>query len=229
MNLKALVERGFSTARLCQGGSETAQCPKWLAKRAQQVLLAKMRELYMSTVGVDADENLSEQGRARKKAELAKAALASIEESLGTVRNSLASKRKTAQQRLAEAGKPEGQSDIDRLARLMEVQGMRQLLLGLGGQELLGELIRSSREGDTTTFDAITGLPAFILRDKGIARETIDAARRELFNKLDPLAVSAAEDAETMARLVDENVSEAQRAIREFCGVPEERSVRVYK
>lgn len=227
MDLQNLLTRGFSTARLCQGGSETAQCPKWLANRAQQVLLAKMRELYMSTVGVDADENLSEQGRARKKAELAKAALASIEETLGTVRTALASKRETARKRLAEAGRPEGQSDIDRLARIMEIQGTRQLLLGLGGQELLGELIRSSREGDTVTFDAITGLPAFILRNKGIARETVEAARRELFNRVDPLAVSATETAEQMSTLVDQNMAEAARAIREHCGIVEERRVRI--
>ena len=226
MNLKALIERGFSTARLCEGGSETAQCPKWLANRAQQVILVALREVYVQGVSIDADENLSTAGKAKRKAEIGAAALEKITESLGTIRSSLASKRETAKQRLAQAGKSSGESDIDRLARIMEVQGMRQLLLNLNGQALLGELFRSTKEGDTVTFDAIVGLPAFLLRDRGIARETIDAARREFFSRIDPSAVSAAEDSETMSRLVDENLAEAGRAIAAHCGLPEKREVR---
>jgi len=227
MDLRNLVLRGFSTSELCRGGDEARQCPKWLGAKAQGVLLEKMRGLAIAVEGVNRDENLSDAGKARKRAELGQAALAEIEGNITTVRNAIATKLATAKGRLAQAGRPPGQSDIDRLARLLEVQGARQLLLSLSGQELLGELIRSTREGDSVTFEAIVGLPVFVLRDKGLASETISAARREMLGRLDPSAVAEAESAELMSQLVDESLEQSQRAIRDFCGLPEQRTIQV--
>jgi len=227
MDLRNLVLRGFSTARLCDGGDEKAQDPKWLGAKAQGVLLDRMRKLAIECESVDRDETLSDMGKAKKRAELGQAALAEIEGSVATIRNTLGSKLATAKGRLAQAGRPPGQSDIDRLARLLEVQGARQLLLSLSGQELLGELIRSTREGDSVTFEAIVGLPVFVLRDKGLASETISAARREMLGRLDPSAVAEAESAELMSQLVDESLEQSQRAIRDFCGLPEQRTIQV--
>ena len=225
MDLKNLVLRGFSTSELCRGGDEKTQCPKWLGQKAQTVLLEKMRGLAIAVEGVNRDENLSDAGKAKKRAELGQAALAEIEGSVVTIRNIIGSKLNTAKSRLAKAGQPAGQSDIDRLGRLLEVQGVRQLLLSLGKQELLGELLRSVKEGDSVTFDAIVGLPTFVLRDKGIVAETVTAARREMLGKLDPSAVAEAESAELMSQLVDESLEQSQRAIRDFTGLPEPRTI----
>ncbi len=225
MDLRNLVLRGFSTFELCRGGDEKAQDPKWLGAKAQGVLLDRMRRLAVEVEAANADQTLSDMGKAKKRAELGQAALAEIEGSVATIRSTLGSKLATAKARLAEAGRPAGQSDIDRLGRLLEVQGVRQLLLGLDGQGLLGELLRSVKEGDSVTFDAIVGLPAFILRDKGILAETVTAARREMLGKLDPTAINEAESAELMATLVEQNLEETQRAIRDFTGLPERRTI----
>lgn len=225
MDLRNLVLRGFSTFELCRGGDEKAQDPKWLGAKAQGVLLDRMRKLAIECESVDRDETLSDMGKAKKRAELGQAALDEIEGSVATIRSLLGSKLATAKARLAEATRPAGQTDIDRLGRLLEVQGVRQLLLGLDGQGLLGELLRSVKEGDSVTFDAIVGLPAFILRDKGIVAETVTAARREMLGKLDPAAINEAEDGELMATLVEQNLEETQRAIRDFTGLPEPRTI----
>jgi len=225
MDLKNLVLRGFSTFELCRGGDEAKQDPKWLGQKAQTVLLEKMRGLAIAVEGVNRDENLSDAGKAKKRAELGQAALAEIESSIATIRAIIHSKLNTAKSKLAEAGQPAGQSDIDRLGRLLEVQGVRQLLLGLDGQGLLGELLRSVKEGDSVTFDAIVGLPTFVLRDKGLTGETVAAARREMLGRLNPTAINEAESAEMMATLVDQNLKETQRAIRDFTGLPERRTI----
>jgi len=227
MDLRNLVLRGFSTFELCRGGDEKAQDPKWLGAKAQGVLLDRMRKLAIECESVDRDETLSDMGKAKKRAELGQAALAEIEGSVAMIRRTLGSKLNTAKSRLAKAGQPAGQSDIDRLGRLLEVQGVRQLLLSLGKQELLGELLRSVKEGDSVTFDAIVGLPTFVLRDKGIVAETVTAARREMLGRLDPTAINEAESAEMMARLVEESLEQAQRAIRGFVGMPEPRTIQV--
>ena len=226
MDLRNLVLRGFSTFELCRGGDEAKQDPKWLGQKAQSVLLDRMRQLAIQCESVDRDETLSDMGKAKKRAELGQAALKEVEQSVATIRSLLGSKLATAKARLAEAGRPAGQTDIDRLGRLLEVQSLRQLLLGLDGQALLGELVRATKEGDNVTFEAITGLPTFILRDKGIVGETVNAARRAMLGRLDPTAINEAESAEKMATLVDQNLEETKRAIREFAGLPEERKVR---
>ena len=227
MDLRNLVLRGFSTFELCRGGDEAKQDPKWLGQKAQSVLLDRMRQLAIQCESVDRDETLSDMGKAKKRAELGQAALAEIESSVATIRATLGSKLATAKARLAEATRPAGQTDIDRLGRLLEVQSLRQLLLGLDGQALLGELVRATKEGDSVTFEAIVGLPTFVLRDKGIVAETVNAARRAMLGRLDPAAVSEAESAETMATLVDQNLEESQRAIRDFTGLAEKRTIQI--
>jgi len=227
MDLRNLVLRGFSTFTLCQGGDEAKQDPKWLGAKAQGVLLNRMRELAIAVEAVNCDENLSDAGKAKKRSELGQAALDEIEASVSTIRNTLGTKLATAKSRLAKAGQPADLSDIGKLGRLLEVQGARQLLLNLSGQELLAELVRSTREADGVTFDAIVGLPAFILRDRGIVAETVSAARREMLGRLDPSAVAEAESAELMSQLVDESLEQSQRAIRDFCGLPEQRTIQV--
>ena len=227
MDLRNLVLRGFSTFELCRGGDEKAQDPKWLGAKAQGVLLDRMRRLAIEVEAVDGDESLSDFGKAKKRSELGEAALKEVEQSVATIRGTIHSKLNTAKSKLAEAGRPAGQSDIDRLGRLLEVQGVRQLLLGLDGQALLGELVRATKEGDSVTFDAIVGLPTFVLRDKGLTGETVAAARREMLGRLDPTAINEAESAELMATLVEQNLEETQRAIRDFTGLPEPRTIQV--
>lgn len=226
MDLKNLIEKGFSTARLTAGGNEQAQDPRWLGAKAQGVLLNHLRTLAIQCESIDANEDLSEAGRAKRRAELGTTALKEIEGDLAAIRSTLSAKLATAKQRLSEAGRPEGQSDVDRIARLLELQGVRQLLLTLNDQSLLGELVRSVKEGDQTTYEAIAGLPEIMLRSRNIAKETVTAARKQMLSRIDPSAVSMAEDSEVMSRLVDENFAEAKRAVVEHCGLPEERQTR---
>lgn len=227
MDLRNLVLRGFSTSELCRGGDEATQCPRWLGAKAQGVLLDRMRQLAIQCESVNRDETLSDVGKAKKRAELGEKALKDVEAHVATIQQTLGSKLNTAKQRLAQAGRPVGESDIDRLGRIMEVQGVRQLLLALDGQALLGELVRSTREADSVTFEAITGLPTFVLREKGLTSETISAARREMLGRLDRSAVNEAESAELMGQLVDESLEQSQKAIREFTGLPEPRTIQV--
>ena len=225
MNLKQLVERGFYTGELCRGGDEEKQCPKWLAAKNQAILMDRLRRLYMDVAGIDGDEFLSDVGRAKKKSDLATKALAEIEADAGRLRGLIETKGGTAQSRLARASHA-GESDIDRLARLLTVQNQQRFLMDLDGQGLLGELARAVRDGDGTTYEAITSLPTFILRDKGITKEVVDASRREMSRRVDPSAAADVESAEIMARLVAEDLATAQRVVREHCGLPEENKVR---
>ena len=225
MNLKQLVERGFYTGELCRGGDEEKQCPKWLAAKNQAILMDRLRRLYMDVAGIDGDESLSDVGRAKKKSDLATKALAEIEADAGRLRGLIETKGGTAQSRLARASHV-GESDIDRLARLLTVQNQQRFLMDLDGQSLLGELARAVRDGDGTTYEAITSLPTFILRDKGITKEVVDASRREMSRRVDPSAAADVESAEVMARLVAEDLATAQRVVREHCGLPEENKVR---
>lgn len=226
MNLKQLVERGFYTQELCRGGDEERQDAKFLATRHQTVLLAKLRELYMSVATVDSDESLSDTGKGKRKRELGEKTLAAIQEDSARLRSLIESKGLTAKRRLAEASRPAGESDIDRLGRLLTVQNQQRFLADLDAQGLLGELARAVRDGDTTTYEAIASLPTFVLREKSITKEMIDASRREWSRRVDPSAAADMESAEVMARLVNEDLATAQRAIRDHCGLPEQDKIR---
>jgi len=226
MDLQHLIQMGFSTRSLCGGGSEEHQCPRWLASKNQQFLLNKLRGLYVDVTGVDADESLSDVGRAKKKTELAARIMADLEAESAKLRALIESKGDAARNRLAQASRPVGETDIDRVARLLETQNLQRFLLDLDAQNLLGELARAVRDGDGRTYEAVTSLPSFILRQKSITQEMIDASRREWSRRVDPVAAGDVESAEVMARLVTEDLATATRAVREFTNLPEERMVR---
>ena len=226
MDLKNLVLRGFSTFELCRGGDEAKQDPKWLASRNQAVLMDKLRRLYMAVAQIDADETLSETGRTQKKTQLATKTLSDIEGETARLRGLIETKGATARSRLAKASRPVGESDIDRLSWMLSVQNHQRFLLDLDGQSLLGELARAVKDGDSTTYEAVTSLPTFVLRAKGITKEMIDASRREWSRRVDPGAAADMESAEVMARLVDEDLATARRAIRDHCGLPEQDKIR---
>ena len=225
MNLQHLVRLGFHTQELCRGGDEEKQCPKWLAAKNQAILLDRLRRLYMDVSTIDADESLSDVGRAKRKTEVAQKALAETEAESARLRTLIETKGGTAQSRLARASHA-GESDIDRLARLLTVQNQQRFLMDLDGQALLGELARAVKDGDSTTYEAVTSLPTFVLRAKGITKEVVDASRREMSRRVDPSAAADVESAEVMARLVAEDLATAQRVVREHCGLPEENKVR---
>jgi len=226
MDLRRLVEQGFYTRELTRGGDEERQCPKFLAARNQAILLDRLRRLYMDVATVDGDESLSETGKGKRKRELAEKTLAAIHEDSARLRSLVESKGLTAKRRLAEAGRPAGESDVDRLGRMLAVQNCQRFLADLDGQVLLGELARAVKDGDSTTYEAVTSLPTFVLRAKGITKEVVDASRREMSRRVDPSAAADVESAEIMARLVAEDLATAQRVVREHCGLPEENKVR---
>jgi len=226
MDLQHLVQIGFHTQELCRGGNEETQDPKWLASRNQAVLMDKMRRLYMAVAQIDADETLSATGKTQKKAQLATKTLGDIEAETTRLRGLIETKGATARSRLAKASRPDGESDIDRLSWMLSVQNHQRFLLDLDGQSLLGELARAVRDGDGRTYEAITGLPTFILRQKSITQEMVDASRREWSRRIDPAAAGEAESADVMARLVDEDLATARRAIQQHCNLPEQREIR---
>ena len=226
MDLQHLVQIGFHTQELCRGGDEERQDPKFLASRNQAVLMDKLRRLYMAVAQIDADETLSETGKTQKKTQLATKTLSDIEGETARLRGLIETKGATARNRLAQVSRPAGESDIDRLGRMLSVQNQQHFLLALDAQGLLGELARAVRDGDTTTYEAIASLPTFVLREKSITKEMIDASRREWSRRVDPGAAADMESAEVMARLVNEDLATAQRAIRDHCGLPEQDKIR---
>ena len=226
MDLQHLVQIGFHTQELCRGGNEEMQDPKWLASRNQAVLMDKLRRLYMAVAQIDADETLSETGKTQKKTQLATKTLSDIEGETARLRGLIETKGATARSRLAKASRPVGESDIDRLSWMLSVQNHQRFLLDLDGQSLLGELARAVRDGDGRTYEAVTSLPVFILRQKGLTDDLMTASRKEWSRRIDPAAAGEAEDSDVMARLVDEDLATAQRAIRDHCGLPEQDKIR---
>jgi len=226
MDLQHLVQIGFQTQELCRGGNEEMQDPKWLASRNQAVLMDKMRRLYMAVAQIDADETLSETGRTQKKTQLATKTLSDIEGETARLRGLIETKGATARSRLAKASRPVGESDIDRLSWMLSVQNHQRFLLDLDGQSLLGELARAVRDGDGSIYEAVTSLPVFILRQKGLTDDLMTASRKEWSRRIDPAAAGEAEDSDVMARLVDEDLATARRAIQQHCNLPEQREIR---
>ena len=102
----------------------------------------------------------------------------------------------------------------------------QRFLLDLDGQSLLGELARAVRDGDGRTYEAVTSLPVFILRQKGLTDDLMTASRKEWSRRIDPAAAGQAEDSDVMARLVDEALATARRAIQQHCNLPEQREIR---
>lgn len=226
MDLQHLVQIGFHTQELCRGGNEETQDPKWLASRNQAILMDKMRRLYMAVAQVDADETLSDTGKTQKKTQLATKTLSDIEAETTRLRTLIETKGGTARSRLAKASRPDGESDIDRLSWMLSVQNHQRFLLDLDGQSLLGELARAVRDGDGRTYEAVTSLPVFILRQKGLTDDLMTASRKEWSRRIDPAAAGEAEDSDVMARLVDEDLATARRAIQQHCNLPEQREIR---
>jgi len=226
MDLQHLVQIGFHTQELCRGGNEETQDPKWLASRNQAILMDKMRRLYMAVAQVDADETLSDTGKTQKKTQLATKTLSDIEAETTRLRGLIETKVATARSRLAKASRPADESDIDRLSWMLSVQNHQRFLLDLDGQSLLGELARAIRDGDGRTYEAVTSLPVFILRQKGLTDDLMTASRKEWSRRIDPAAAGEAEDGEIMARLVTEDLATARRAIQQHCNLPEQREIR---
>ena len=226
MDLQHLVQIGFHTQELCRGGNEETQDPKFLASRNQAVLMDKMRRLYMAVAQIDADESLSDVGKVKRKTELGQKALGDIEAETARLRGLIETKGATARSRLAKASRPDGESDIDRLSWMLSVQNYQRFLLDLDGQSLLGELARAVRDGDGRSYEAVTSLPVFVLRQKGLTDDLMTASRKEWSRRIDPSAAAEAESAEIMARLVNEDLATARRAIQQHCNLPEQREVR---
>lgn len=225
MDLNNLLQRGFSTASLCRGGHQESQDAKWLASRHQDVLLTVARSFVTAAAGIDADPDLSDEGKSRRRQQLAEQALKDVETESAKLRNLIGQKRDNAHRELAEATRPSGESDGDRIIRELRLQNFQRHLLALDGQGLLGQLAQAVRTGDSMTYEAVTTLPEFLLKDRGFAMETLAAAKREWAGRVAPAAARGVEDGDTMTQLAEENFTEAARAIREFAGLPEPRSV----
>jgi hypothetical protein len=228
MNLKALVERGFVTASLVRGGDAEKQDPRWLASRQQEYLRDKMGKFLAERDKVNGDANLSDTGRHARQGELATALLAELSSESGQrLLNTLREKQQKARTALEKAGQPAGESDIDRLARIMRAQNAQRFLLELDGRGLLHELMRAVSERDRVAYEAISELPVFILRAKGVTDEAVKAARREWEKATNPALSTACEEADTALRVAEQDYGDAVKAIRDFAGLPAERQVTV--
>jgi len=226
MDLQNLLTRGFSTARLCQGGNQESQDVRWLASRHQEVLLTVARSFVTAAAGIDSDPDLSDEGKSRRRQQLAEQTLKDVEAESAKLRTLIAQKRDLAHKELSEATRPAGESDGDRIIRELRLQNYQRHLLALDGQGLLAQFVTAVKNGDAMVYEAISTLPEFLLKDKGFASETLAAAKREWASRVAPAAARGVQDGDTMAQLAQENVSEVSRAIREFAGLPEDRQVR---
>jgi len=227
--LEKLLRFGFPTAELCRGGDESLQDPRWLCFRQQGVLLQHLRGFAEAVEKVRTDPNLSDTGRAAKRRELAAALLAKFKSEDGQkVLGLIRQKAGIAKSKLAQAERPVGESDIDRLAHLLRVQGAQRFLVDMNGQALLAELNRAVQNRDPVMFAAITETPSFVLKDKGVAAETIAAASKAWREATSPGLANDLETAERMLALAEQNLAEVVEAVQEVGGI-EERTVTVMK
>ncbi|HSW46412.1 MAG TPA: hypothetical protein VLM89_12660 [Phycisphaerae bacterium] len=227
--LEKLLRFGFPTAELCVGGDESAQCPRWLAARQQSVLLQHLREFNEGVEKVGKDPNLTGMGKDARRRELAMGVLAKLKSEDGhRLLDLIQKKANVAKNRLAAAERPTGESDIDRLAHLMRVQGVQAFLKDMNGQTLLAELNRAVTNRDSTMFSAIMEIPSFILREKGLTGETIVAASKAWREATSPALAKEVEIGEQMAQLAEQNLSEVVAAVEEAGGI-ESRQVTVTK
>lgn len=230
MRLQDYIDRGFPTSGLCRDGDAESQDPKWLALKQQSFLLATMRELRDAVGKIADDPHLNDAGRVAKRREAGNAALAKLTNEVGQrIPSMIRSKAGAIRGRLAQAERPPEETDIGRLERLLRVQAVQRFYEQMDGSGLLLEISRAIRERDAVAFEAVTGLPAFFLRNKGVTREAVDAARRDWLHQINPSLAQAAEDATVMENLCGQNIVETERAIREFCGIEEPRTVEVRK
>lgn len=230
MRLQDYIDRGFPTSGLCNDGDAEGQDAKWLASKQQSFLLTTMRELRDAVAKIADDPHLNDAGRAAKRREAGNAALARLTSEAGQrIPNTIRSKVGMIRDQLARASRPPEETDIGRLERLLRVQGVQRFYEQMDGSGLLQEIARAIRERDAVAFVAVTELPAFFLRGKGVTREAVDAARRDWLHQINPTLAQAAEDASVMENLCQQNTVETERAIREFCAIEPPREVRITK
>ena len=228
MNLSGLLQLGFASKSLLVGADEAGQCPKWLAARQQGVLLDDLRKLADGLAKIDGDGNLTPAGKTARKRELGTAFLAGLESESGKRLLSMAvTKRDLAHAALRKAQQPAGQTDIDRLIALMEVQNAQRFLLELKPQQLLAELMRAVENRDGVIYKGIIGLPAFILRDRQISREVLAAAESEWLSKTCPTEAAAAKGADVGLSVAEGDRDLVARVVREACGIEEPRKIEV--
>ena|GEM_PF-1771285 len=226
MNLRQIIERGFSSANLCAGGAQDGA--KWHAQKHQVYLVAEMRLLAANIDGIDRDPDLSVEGKARRKVELARKALDKIRtESVERFQTVIQRQRDLLRgEAEAHADDFTGKSDLRQLLDFLKDQRLQDSLARMDGTTVLGELTRAVRDGDAGTYRAIVNMPPFDLRRLNIDPQTIESAKREWMRATVPSLVTGLTEAETAVRLSRENLEEVERAIHDFVGWPAERESR---
>ena len=227
--LEKLLRFGFSTASLCAGGDEHAQCPKWLCQRQQGVLLDQLKAFSIETAKIEADPNLSAAGKTSKRRELALATLSKLKsEDIRRPADNISTKLNAARNRMAAAERPAGESDTDRLLHQLRVAGVQAFLGGLDGSALSIELNAAVARRDRVVYDAITMIPTTVLRAKGITSGFFEGAVREWRKGLNPGLAEEISVAEQMHDLAEQSLQAVVSAVEEAGGV-ETRSVTVTK
>jgi hypothetical protein len=222
MNLRQLIDHGFSTANLAAGGEQDS--PKWYAGKHQTLLMNEARLLAAACDQVNQDADLTAEGKARRRTELGKQALARITTgSQERFSGYIARKRDAAQKDLDTAVSGGNRSELRELLDLLREQQLQNALLQLDGGELMSELASAVRRDDRSTAQAIVNLPAVTLARKGIVKETIQATRQALQECVAPAASNQLREAQLAHEVVVQDLATVEKAIREHCGIEGDR------
>lgn len=230
MNLSGLLQLGFASKSLLAGADAQQQDCRWLASKQQDAFTDDLRKLADGLAKIDGDGNLTAAGKTARRRELGTAFLAQMESEGGKRLLSMAvTKRDLAHAALRKAQQPAGQTDIDRLIALMEVQNAQRFLLELKPSQLLSELMKSVEGRDAVTYKAIVGLPEFILRDRQITPEVLSAAEKEWLSKTCPSEAAAVQAADVGLQVAEGDREQVAKIVRAECKIEEPRRVEVRK
>jgi|GEM_PF-1325207 len=228
MDLKHLIQFGFASRAHLTGADERAQDCRWIAGKQQTSLLADLQKLANDLEKIDADGNLTPAGKTAAKRKRGTEFLAGLESEAGKrLLSVIVTKHGNARENLQKAQRPAEQNAFDHLYDLMQVQNMQQHLLSLKPELLLVELARAVEARDATTYKAITSLPGFVLRDRGIARETLAAAESEWLGKSCPTEHAAAKGADVGLQVAEADREQVAKIVRAECGIEEPRKIEV--
>lgn len=227
--LEKLLRFGFSTASLCAGGDEHAQCPKWLCQRQQNVLLDQLKAFAVETAKVASDPNLSDSGKVAKRRELALATLSKLKsEDIRRPADNILRKLDGMKNRMAALEKSPGESDTDRLLHQLRVAGVQAFLGGLDGSALSIELNAAVARRDRVVYDAIMSIPSTIQRARGLTEQYVTGAAKKWRETLNPGLAEEIDTGETMHTLAEQSLQAVVEAVQEIGGV-EERHVEIRK
>jgi len=221
------LELGFTTSRAVAGDGDDPQAPKALARKQQASLLAQLADLAVAIERIDADENLTPQGKTARRRELGQAFVARLKTEEGQRIVSITrTKRDLARVAMRKAQEPAGETEIGRLTRIIEQQHLQQFLLAMDPQGLRVEFQKAMDNKDSRVYSAVMALPRSILHSRGFTAQYLDNSEATWNGAVNTVLSTELQDAEIGTQVAEADLAQVERIVRQECSVPEERVVK---